>query len=341
MTQDLSAPAWQTDDLLEEWPDDDNDNDGYNDDNSSISLTTPLASHLQTISELGIPQVPQNPTHNNVGTFLVHQDAPRVPILAKTPGRQKRGNIKDFFSPLPLERMFEPPSPPLVPAATTQPHPLSHSIVPATPSEQPTSQAQTVSDEILETDLPNMRSFDGRKPSLACQFTFSAPLSNLQPPRSPMAESTPLPPTHTNPPMTDPRLRLFQFQYDTFTRDHLSAMVDSIAINTPSGSTPSPQTFNHVLSRVSEVTGTIHSPSQYRSTKRVKLSPASDYEPVVRISRPRMMGKDYVSSSETLMQQIKKARDLSTISTVRSVSEAHASNHDTPKPSYGECVFID
>ncbi|KAF8506261.1 hypothetical protein JB92DRAFT_3122275 [Gautieria morchelliformis] len=37
-------------------------------------------------------------------------------------------------------------------------------------------------------------------------------------------------------PPTDPRLRLFQFQIDTFTREHLSTMVNSIAVHAPSDS---------------------------------------------------------------------------------------------------------
>jgi hypothetical protein len=41
-------------------------------------------------------------------------------------------------------------------------------------------------------------------------------------------------------PPRDPRLKLFQFHYDTFTRDHLSALVDSIAVGSV-GSSPSLQ----------------------------------------------------------------------------------------------------
>ncbi|KAF7327773.1 hypothetical protein MKEN_00357000 [Mycena kentingensis (nom. inval.)] len=99
------------------------------------------------------------------------------------------------------------------------------------------------SDEIVETDLPAMVSFHGRRASLDCKFIFSAP-RQLDPKPTlsfPQAQSTPTPPFAPNnaaaeiaaaaPPSTDPRLRLFQFQYDTFTRDHLSALADSIAVN--------------------------------------------------------------------------------------------------------------
>jgi hypothetical protein len=101
--------------------------------------------------------------------------------------------------------------------------------------------------------------------------------------------------------MTDPRLRLSHFQYDTFTRDHLSAIVDSIAVHSPSGGngtvSASPDSFRHGLSRVSEVTGTII--WDVRSAKRVKLSPRSDYYgessgPVALIARPKPSRKGCV-----------------------------------------------
>jgi hypothetical protein len=57
----------------------------------------------------------------------------------------------------------------------------------------------------------------------------------------------------------------------------------------------------------------------------VKLSPPSDYygEGVgagASIARPRPLRKDYVGESRNLMQQIKQARDFSTISTVASTN---------------------
>ncbi|KAI3611006.1 sin component scaffold protein cdc11, partial [Moniliophthora roreri] len=258
------------------------------------------------------------------GTFLVHEQIHNAPLnlLPKTPGRNKKGNIKDFFSPMPLERMFEPPSPP--PPSKEPPY-----IIPTTPS--------TDGDEILETDLPGMASFDGRKPSLNCQFTFSAPRERehwLTPNAMPQAESTPGHPNLPNTaPSTDPPLRLFQFQYDTFTRDHLSAMVDSIAVNAGpgSGTTNSPASLNNGLSRVSEITSANLNDdfSHLRSAKRVKLSPKSDFgdsggdmaERVISVARPRIYGKEYVGASQSLMQQIKEARDFSTISTVVSVRD--------------------
>ncbi|KAJ7725348.1 hypothetical protein B0H16DRAFT_281822 [Mycena metata] len=308
-------PAWQTEELQDEWVDLDSEDASDDDANNltygtrSISLTVPLPSHIHTNNDNDFDPDKSN-SHTSfhaVGTFLVREDIPNVPVLPKTPGRGRTGIIKDFFSPLPLERMFEPPTPPI----TSMPVP------PAPPPAEPDSP----SDEIVETDLPNMVSFHGRKASLACQFTFSAPRGLAPKPEAaklsyPQAQSTPTPPfaPNTAAPTTDPRLRLFQFQYDTFTREHLSALADSIAVNTPSG------TGTRSGGRLSPVSET--SFSDLRSTKRVKLSPPSDYGEGAgahaSIARPKIYGKAYVGESLSLMEKIKQARDFSTISTVAS-----------------------
>ncbi|KAJ7202834.1 hypothetical protein GGX14DRAFT_653064 [Mycena pura] len=324
MSEDNSnRPAWQTDELQDEWVDiepgdDTSDADGNNltYGTRSISLTEPLPSHIHTNSDV---DGDKSTSFHAVGTFLVREDIPNVSVLPKTPGRGRTGIIKDFFSPLPLERMFEPPSPP-------PPMPVPH--VPATDA----------SDEILETDMPNMVSFHGRKASLDCKFTFSAPRADtLNPhtakPSFPLAQSTPTPPFASAPnktaPPTDPRLRLFQFQYDTFTREHLSALADSIAVNTPSG-TGSRSQSDARLTPVSEA-----SFSDLRSTKRVKLSPPGDYGEGAgagaSIARPKIYGKAYVGESMSLMEKIKQARDFSTISTM-------ASAHQSPGVSDGNDV---
>ncbi|KAF7365458.1 hypothetical protein MVEN_00418800 [Mycena venus] len=175
--------------------------------------------------------------------------------------------------------------------------------------------------------MPNMVSFHGRKASLACQFTFAPPKGlaldpNAVKPSYPQAQSTPTPQFAPNAaaPTTDPRLRLFQFQYDTFTREHLSALADSIAVNTPSGTGTGTRSAGR-LSTVSEA-----SFSDLRSTKRVKLSPPSDYGEGAgagaSIARPKIYGKAYVGESLSLMEKIKQARDFSTISTVNNY-DAH------------------
>ncbi|RDB17895.1 Septation initiation network scaffold protein cdc11 [Hypsizygus marmoreus] len=341
-------PAWQTEELQDEWVELDNDSDSDNDDHNltygtrSISLTAPLATHIHTNSDYETHTPPQrSESPPPVGTFLIREDVPSAPLmlLPKTPGRQKKGAIKDFFSPLPLERMFEPPSPPVVP-----PSALSR------PSSRPQGNRESSAeeeDEIIETDMLDMNSFHGRKASIACQFTFAVPReTSLNPNLAsndafPQAQSTPNPPFAPNgaAPTTDPRLRLFQFQYDTYTREHLSAMVDSIAVNSGTGTTPSPTSLSHHLSRVSEVTGSVPNTSHLRSTKRVKLSPRSDFYGEgagagASIARPKIFGKDYVGESQSLMQQIKQARDFSTISTVvSSRQDSPSSEKEEPDAS--------
>jgi len=311
-------PAWQTDDLDEEWVDEDDASLGT----QSISLTAPLPGFLHTPTAHNDDET----CPNTAGTFLIREDMPVAAFLPKTPGRQtKKGGIKDFFSPLALEKMFEPPSPPpRKPLATTL------TAAPAVPSRL--SQAFTPNDSRSDSDTsargntPDRGSTDllappFHKPALEGPFTFTVP---RQSPRFPQAESTP---GHVysaaNPPMTDPRLRLFQLQYDTFTRDHLSAMVDSIAVNTPSGGSAegnatSPSPVQRVLFKPQHARVSDETP--IRSVKRIKLSPPSDFYGEgagagAVVSRPRVPRVDYVGESRSLMQQIKQARDFSTIST--------------------------
>ncbi|KAF7365459.1 Septation initiation network scaffold protein cdc11 [Mycena venus] len=111
-------PAWQTEELQEEWVEEDPSDDDANNltyGTRSISLTVPLPSHIHTNSDLDL-EADKSSSHSSfhaVGTFLVREDIPNLPVLPKTPGRGRTGIIKDFFSPLPLERMFEPPTPPM------------------------------------------------------------------------------------------------------------------------------------------------------------------------------------------------------------------------------------
>ncbi|KAK0222049.1 hypothetical protein IW262DRAFT_1434857 [Armillaria fumosa] len=268
----MAAPAWQTSELADEWPDEDDDC------TRSISLTAPLATVIST------PATTKNSNYS-AGTFLVHDALPP----ARTPGKTR---VKDFFSPLPLERMFDPPSPPPQPS---------------------TSLAPPV--------LPNN-----------ARFTFTVPI----PP--PAFQSTPSPPLPQPTAVRTPgALKLFHFQYDTYTREHLSALVDSIA---PSPSFPSSEP-------TPTRSGDLDEFSRLRSAKRVKLSPRSDYseEEDIRISRPRIYGKQYLGESRELMQQIRSARDFSTVSTVTSGAcsfkvclssftlHIGKSNHSSPPPA--------
>lgn len=356
---DQCAPAWQTDELQEEWPEDDEEDEGDRDAETnmsygtqSLSLTVPLSTQIQSTVEYEHDRTSPASPFPAVGTFLVREDVAHAPLLPKVPGRNKK--VKDFFTPLPLEMMFEPPSPPYPAEAHHQPQPSTSRLTPtprATEATSPSERSGEKEDEIIETDMPNMHSFHGRKASMACQFTFSVP-RNVSPASAgasggafPQAQSTPnppLPPLKAAAPATDPRLRLFQFQYDTYTREHLSALVDSIAVNTPSGTgtTATPTSFSNGLSRVSEGSGTPANMSHLRSTKRLKLSPTSDLcgglkaAPQATVTRPKLYGKDYVGESRSLMEQIKQARDFSTISTVASAESKTPSNsQETPNES--------
>ncbi|KDR82633.1 hypothetical protein GALMADRAFT_238061 [Galerina marginata CBS 339.88] len=337
-----AAPGWQTEELQDEWPDEEEENNmSYG--TQSVSFTVPLSTQIHTTADFEPDATPSGSRHA-VGTFLVREDVVNAPLLPKTPGRNKKGLVKDFFTPLPLERMFEPPSPPV--HTETEIQAAHRSPLARSPSSNKSESFRGVEDEIVETDMPNMNSFHGRKASMACQFTFAVPREAPSRPAAlnsgtyPQAQSTPNPPfVPSGPaPPTDPRLRLFQFQYDTYTREHLSALVDSIAVNTPSGTgtrtTATPTSFSNGLSRVSEVTGTAPNMSHMRSTKRIKLSPSGDLYGEgaglqATIARPKLYGKDYVGESRSLMEKIKQARDYSTISTVASGQNNTPSNtHD-------------
>lgn len=130
----MYAPDWQTEELAEEWVEDsDSDNS-----ESDLSLTKPIAGSFfvtpdrslgPTENEPDGALVPAGGTEPSsaVGTFVVREDQP-PPVLPKTPGK---GGVKfgnDMFTPLKLERMFEPPSPPQQQQqqATTSSQSLSH-----------------------------------------------------------------------------------------------------------------------------------------------------------------------------------------------------------------------
>lgn len=347
----MSRPAWQTDELDEEWVDHEEagsvrwqDSVSSRGTSSDLSLTEALPSTFVPENTSSLTTSPVAP-----GTFVVREDAPAVSLLPKTPGHNNKNKMKDFFSPMALERMFEPPSPPKRLTEHPIPSTSHHTATPAVPSRlskvhyPDESAVEHDPNEIIETDIPNLAAFDPRKPSLNGQFTFSFPQST--PNLSPIPQSTPAarPRTSNNPPSTDPRLRLFQFQYDTFTREHLSAMVDSIAVNTPSAGTnatptPSAHISAHAIPHPFEAED--ESISRMRSSKRIKLSPATDYpdEPSpasVPPERPNSR-RDYVGESKNLMEQIRQARDFSTISTnapSRIIDQSAESFAHTPAPS--------
>ena len=315
LSQDIMAfqPAWQTDELKDEWPDEwPEEGDGVSEHYTrSISLTIPVGSlHSPVHSGTGLGQDTDSDVADVVGTFLIRQDT--LPALPQRLTAQKKGLMKDFFSPIALERMFDPPSPRTSVSPSSNPsarndhsHPLQLSTI-RTPSLTPIGDQ-----EGLTNRHPTSTSL---RPDISCPFTFSVPQSHIAS-YSPTQDQNATGATTAVAPLADPPLRLFQFQYDTFTRDHLSAMVDSIAVNSPSGS----NTGNFLASisspfglpPVSEASA--HSSSiELRSAKRVKLSPPSDLHSLKRrtssgIRRP-VRRKDYVGESRFLMAQIKSAK---------------------------------
>ena len=342
-------PAWQTDELEDEWIDADDDEHNRDDHNNtfsslsqgtrSISMTTPLTGVVHIINSTDETDIIDDRTttvDQAGGTFLVRQDIPAAPLLPQTPGRHnKKGAIKDFFSPLPLERMFEPPSPP-----SAQTRAQTQKSIPNQPAVSsgltreyiPDNTVQSDANEANGTDTPIMAALPNHQNSNR-PFTFTVPRQNSQ------TQSTPLPPPRpgaTRAPMTDPRLKLFQFQYDTFTRDHLSAIVDSIAVNSPSGGTGNSQRSSpsvaYTTARNHNTQANPANNSHLRAAKRVKLSPRSDYGEGdgdrALIARPKLYGKDYVGESRKMMEQIKSARDFSTISTTASALGKETTRED-------------
>ncbi|KAI9064682.1 L domain-like protein [Trametes sanguinea] len=347
MASGQPKPAWLTDELADveewvDWQDDDNSVDSIRS-GSDLSLTQPLGSVLVRNNDLRSTSDASR-SDESAGTFIVREEMPQAPLLPKTPGRGNKPAVKDFFSPLALEKMFEPPSPPQ-PSTSLPPQAAKATAAPPVPSrlsqvhlppseESQTHDAENESYRSAQSDQGNDRDNNLLQVEAAnSHFTFSVPRPSPFNPAGPIpnAQSTPGPSVaarHLNPPSTDPRLRLFQFQYDTFTRDHLSAMVDSIAVNTPSGegapgTQGSQQSTPSGLSPVAET-----SFSRLRSAKRIKLSPASDFsgekgDGAAVIMRP-LSRKDYVGESRNLMEQIRKARDFSTVSTVATARSPRA-----------------
>ncbi|KAI0643053.1 hypothetical protein C8Q79DRAFT_204209 [Trametes meyenii] len=373
MAFEQPKPAWLTDELadVDEWVDWQDDSQDRSLDSahsgSDLSLTQPLGSVLVRNNDLCSVSDASN-SNGSAGTFIVREEMPQAPLLPKTPGRNKKPAVKDFFSPLALERMFEPPSPPQ--PSSSLPLSIRNTAAPTVPSRL--SQVHTPPSEhsqALDEDEERQREFEPEQPEAQDrsflspeggvrqdanllvagadgQFTFTVPRPSPFNPAGPVpeAQSTPGPGIAARnliAPPTDPRLRLFQFQYDTFTRDHLSAMVDSIAVNTPSGEGAAPnqgsrQSTPDTVSIVPE-----NSFTRLRSAKRIKLSPASEFsnergDGAAIIMRPNSR-KDYVGESRNLMEQIRKARDFSTLSTVATgrspAAEREPSPEDTEPPA--------
>lgn len=212
------VPGWQTEELRDEWPDlepdeaDDGHDLSYG--TQSVSLTIPLSSEIHSTCAFQSNAISSFDKLDTKGTFIVREDVVDVPLLPKTPGRNKNP-IKDFFTPLPLERMFEPPSPSFPSSEGVEADKENLNL--ASRLDQSCGlETRPEPEEVIETDLQIMNNFHGCKTTMECQFTFTVPRVAPQRGVLPQAQSTPNPPIPTRTaPATDPRLRLFQFHYDT------------------------------------------------------------------------------------------------------------------------------
>ncbi|KAL5520051.1 hypothetical protein ACEPAG_1711 [Sanghuangporus baumii] len=370
------APAWQTDDLADEWIEADEDVGEMNEPASRQPQqgTRTMYTDAQGSCNFGTSNVcsdracEMTEQTTQVGTFVVHSDLPSV-HLPQTPALGKKGGIKDMFSPLQLERLFEPPSPPKASLPST-PTPqqrmasTSHYLTssrPANPSKLSQVVGASTGDEEAEvagetdkqedrpagTETPAIIMFGQAKSSPDCRFTFSVPRSTQRFPArvnfgTPVAlSSTPNDKTHNrlaqktpfsishphaehqlNP--DDSRLRLFQFQYDTFTREHLSAIVDSFGVSSPSNVSNSRQSAGTMLPispPKQDEREDVETFSRLRAAKRLKLTPPSELTPVGTLQpasqvQRSAMRRDYAGEARSFMQKIKRARGLSLISTV-------------------------
>jgi len=231
---------------------------------------------------LGImrPRAVHDSSYRAVGTFVVHDDKPITPMQQKV----QKALRKDIFTPLKLETMFNPPSP-------------QETRVP-TPEQSLNSPSSKRIDVAPERDVPFL--FSGRDSSNHFPFTFSVQRSPPDPVQHNCAD----------PQVDKSRLRLFQFHYDTFTRDHLSALVDAIPVSSSS--------FSASLTSIHDSIDSPSKLSHYRPAKRIKLSPPEHLPRARRrhrlsLSRNAPAGgrKEYIRESESLMQTIADARSFS------------------------------
>lgn len=335
----MSRPAWQTEELDEEWiEEDEEDGDSLNVTRRSGASATSTISLTEAIGSLDITDQHRRSYGSQAsnhsadegpaprGTFVVREGVEAIPLMAKTPGKAK-GGFAGIFTPLALEKMFEPPSPPLPgPSALHEPSPSRpsppQSAIPRhSPGPSPLSQCHLPVPKISTVQItpsasfqfdasthsahpPQLEDGDTRTSQIpSAVFTFTAPRftsspCDPNPGRTALAESTPGPsrlstkarldiatplpqPLLPAPPMTDPRLRLFQFQYDTFTREHLSAILDTLPVHAGSPSTTnfSPNTAplstagTEAFPALSELSvESAASIDRMRAAKRVKLS---------------------------------------------------------------------
>ncbi|KAG8971549.1 hypothetical protein FRB90_010450, partial [Tulasnella sp. 427] len=219
------------------------------------------------------------------------------------------------------------------------------------------------SDEIVASDIPGLVAFDGRKTSSTFQFTFQLPKTPSHDPNTSRHYSPPDPspnplvvkirdaswgnvnsashnatsgePQVEDKPTSDPPLKLFQFKYDTFTRDHLGALADSIAVR---GSPDSPSAGHDSEDGDEEPV--------WRSTKRIKLSPPEDLSSRTSSSRDfrnspwgKVQTREHLKASHSFARMLSSSSRVpsqftqgpaSTVVADRRDSETDSSHADVP-----------
>lgn len=236
-----------------------------------------------------------------VGTVVVKPDTSqegRVPLATRIGIAQK-----PIITPARhrLEKIFQPPSPP-------EPDP----VLSSTP-------AANLSRPFLFND-------DG-KSNYSFPFTFVQPVK-----RSELGDGA----KHNYDDAQDTRskLRLFQFQYDTYTRDHLSAIIDSIPLSATSQSSQSRSAKDHRIQKHD-----IDESPIFRPPKRIKICTDEGGMASKGMIRPRRKRpsadrrrKSHVLDSQELVQAIRETRLVSgtTNGEPRTIasSTVHASEHE-------------
>ncbi|KAG8754656.1 hypothetical protein FRC14_004860 [Serendipita sp. 396] len=191
-----------------------------------------------------------------VGTMIVH------PATTLKEGRlplARRIGLLDnnIFSPLKLEAMFRPPDPPMT--DTNDPQGLQQA-----------------------PDIVDRRRFEFDKNDARNGFSFTF--------------NQPVPPTPSaGKDIQQSKLRLFQFEYDAYTKEHLSALVDSIPVESSSKSTTP-----HQYSDFRDTSGC----DVHRPAKRIKIC----IEDEGRRRKTNPPGKRSMNASQLLKRHIELAR---------------------------------
>ena len=292
-------PGWQTEELAEEWIENEGSiASGMSSTRNSVPsmrwlmLSTKTGSHTQDGYPLDTKKYPQvsletsSTSKHATGTVLIK---PHVDQPGRVPLARRLGLVdKNMFSPLKLETMFQP----------------------TTPRLAPKEEAIEVSKSGLE-DAPFQ--FNNDRTNRGYQFTFERPRVPPMPTNSAVdfnADNT--------------KLRLFQFQYDTYTREHLSALIDSIPFDSSSRTTSTPSLRKRDGDDVSYA---------FRPYKRIKISPPDEEEvkrvrarrgPRLSLPTPTALKKDHFTEPRSLVQNGRVIRTSS--NTTSNVLRSNASS---------------